>query len=50
MILRRVAIVALACSAAGCSVVAGIFKAGFSVGIIVAIVVVVGLTMLLRRR
>ena len=50
MILRRVAVVALACSAAGCSVVAGIFKAGFWFGIIVAIVIVVGLMMLSRRR
>jgi hypothetical protein len=35
---------------AGCTVAAGIFKAGFWTGIILVVVIVVGLTMLLRKR
>ena len=48
--LRHLFIVLLAGLASGCSVVGGIFKAGFWFGIIVAVVIVVGLMMLLRRK
>jgi hypothetical protein len=51
MALRQILlIVVLAALASGCTVAAGIFKAGFWVGIIVAVVIVVGLMMLLRKR
>jgi hypothetical protein len=43
-------IVALAVLTSGCAVAAGIFKAGFWTGIIIAVVIVVGLMMLLRKR
>ena len=43
-------VVVLAMLASGCTVAAGIFKAGFWVGIIVAIVIVIGMMMLLRKR
>jgi len=43
-----VALVALTLS--GCAAVAGIFKAGFWVGIVVAVIVVVGLFALFGRR
>jgi len=43
-----VALVALTLS--GCAAVAGIFKAGFWVGIVVAVIVVVGLFALVGRR
>ncbi len=43
-------VVALAVPAAGCSIAAGIFKAGFWVGLILAIVLVVGVMMLFRGR
>ena len=46
---RVLLIVLLAITAAGCSVVGGIFKAGFWVGIVIAAVVVVGIVALLRR-
>ena len=49
-IFRVLLIVLLASVASGCSVVGGIFKAGFWVGIILAAVIVVGLVMLLRRK
>jgi hypothetical protein len=39
----------LAVITAGCSAIAGIFKAGFWVGIIVAVIVVVGVFALLKR-
>jgi hypothetical protein len=47
---RAVLVVLLAVPAAGCSVAAGIFKAGFWAGILLAAVLVVGILMLLRRR
>jgi hypothetical protein len=43
-------VVALAVLTAGCTVAAGIFKAGFWTGIILVVVIVVGLMMLLRKR
>jgi hypothetical protein len=51
MRLLQIALIAvLGMLTAGCTVAAGIFKAGFWVGIIIAVVVVVVLMMLLRRR
>ena len=47
--MRVLLIVLLAVITAGCSAVAGIFKAGFWVGIVVAAIIVVGLVALLRR-
>jgi hypothetical protein len=47
---RHLVIVMLAAFASGCAVVGGIFKAGFWVGIIVAVAIVVGLMMLMRRK
>jgi hypothetical protein len=49
-LLQIALIVVLGMLTAGCSVAAGIFKAGFWVGIIIAVVLVVGITMLLRGR
>jgi hypothetical protein len=49
MIFRYAMVLLLAVVAAGCSVIGGIFKAGFWVGILLAAVIVVGLVMLLRR-
>jgi hypothetical protein len=46
---RLVLVLLLALTAAGCSAIAGIFKAGFWVGLIVALVVVVGVFALLKR-
>jgi hypothetical protein len=46
---RLLLIVLLAVTLAGCSVVGGIFKAGFWVGIVIAAVIVVGIVALLRR-
>ena len=46
---RLLLVVLLAVSVAGCGVVGGIFKAGFWVGIVLAVIVVVGLVALLRR-
>ena len=46
---RLLLIVLLAVTVAGCSAIAGIFKAGFWVGIIVAAIVVVGVVVLLKR-
>jgi hypothetical protein len=46
---RVLLVVLLAITAAGCSVVGGIFKAGFWVGLIIAAVIVVGIFALLRR-
>ncbi len=40
----------MAVALSACSVVGGIFKAGFAVGILVVVVVVVLLLMLFRRR
>ena len=46
---RLLLIVLLAVTAAGCSAIAGIFKAGFWVGIVVAVIVIVGVFALLKR-
>ena len=46
---RVLLVILLAVTAAGCSVVGGIFKAGFWVGIVIAAVIVVGVVALLRR-
>jgi hypothetical protein len=46
---RLLLVVLLAVTVAGCSAVAGIFKAGFWVGIIVAAIIVVGLVALIKR-
>ena len=46
---RLVLVVLLALTAAGCSAIAGIFKAGFWVGIIVAVIVIVGVFALLKK-
>jgi hypothetical protein len=50
MVARLTAVVGFAVLAAGCSVAAGIFRAGFWVGLILAIVIVVGVRMLFRGR
>jgi hypothetical protein len=42
-------VVLLTLPLAACSAIAGIFKAGFWVGIVVAAIIVVGLVALLRR-
>ena len=49
-LLQILLIIVLATLASGCAVAAGIFKAGFWTGLIIAIVIVVGLMMLLRKR
>lgn len=48
--LRVLLILVLTVTVAGCSAIAGIFKAGFWVGIVLAAIVVVGIVMLLGRR
>lgn len=48
--LRVLLILVLTVTVAGCSAIAGIFKAGFWVGIVLAAVIVVGIVMLLGRR
>ncbi|MEO6235450.1 MAG: hypothetical protein ABIQ52_00530 [Vicinamibacterales bacterium] len=50
LLTRVLLIVLLAVTMAGCTAVAGIFKAGFWVGIIIAAVVVIGLFALLGRK
>ena len=47
---RILLVLLLLVSLAGCSAIAGIFKAGFWVGIIIAVVIVAGLFMLVGRR
>jgi uncharacterized membrane protein len=47
---RVLLVVLLAVTMAGCSAIAGIFKAGFWAGIIIAALVVVGIFALLGRR
>lgn len=42
-LVRLLLVVLLAVTVAGCSAIAGIFKAGVWVGIVIAVVVVVGL-------
>ena len=49
-LLQTLLIVVLAASTSGCALAAGIFRAGFWTGIIIAVVIVVGLMMLLRKR
>jgi hypothetical protein len=36
-------------ASAGCEIVGGIFKAGFWIGVVLAVVIVVGLLMLFRK-
>lgn len=48
--LRVLLILVLTVTVAGCSAIAGIFKAGFWVGIVLAAVIVVGIVILLGRR
>ena len=50
VVLQIFLIVVLAVLTAGCSLAAGIFKAGFWVGILVAVVLVVGIMMLRGRK
>ena len=47
---RLMLVVVLSGLAAGCSLAAGIFKAGFWVGIVLAVVLVVGMLLLFRGR
>ena len=49
-LLQILLIVVLAALTSGCAVAAGIFKAGFWVGIIVAVAIVIGMMVLLRKR
>jgi hypothetical protein len=49
LIARLLLVVLLAVTVAGCATIAGIFKAGFWVGLIVAAIIVVGLVALLKR-
>ena len=49
-LLQILLFVVLATLTSGCAVAAGIFKAGFWTGLIIAIVIVVGLMTLLRKR
>lgn len=50
LIARVLLVLLLAVTISGCAAVAGIFKAGFWVGIVIAVIVVVGLFALLGRR
>jgi len=51
MVLLQIALVVILASlTAGCTVAAGIFKAGFWVGIILAVVLVGGIVMMFRGR
>jgi len=50
MLLRLSGVIVLALLTAGCALAAGIFKAGFWVGIIFAVVLVVGAVLLFRGR
>ena len=47
---RLVLVVVLSVFAAGCSLAVGIFKAGFWVGIVLAVVLVVGVMLMFRGR
>jgi hypothetical protein len=49
LLLRVLLVVLLTVPIAACSAVAGIFKAGFWVGIIVAAILVVGIFALMKR-
>ena len=48
-LLQIALIVLLGVLTAGCSVAAGIFKAGFWVGIVIAVILVVGFVAMFRR-
>jgi len=50
LLLRVLLVVLVTLPIAGCAAVAGIFKAGFWVGIVIAVIVVVGLFALFGRR
>jgi hypothetical protein len=50
LLVRLAVVVLLAVTLAGCSAIAGIFKAGFWTGIIIAVVVVVVIAALVGRR
>ena len=50
LMLRSVLIVLLTITLAGCGAIAGIFKAGFWVGIIIAVIVVAGVFALFGRK
>ena len=47
---RVLLILLLTVTVAGCSAIAGIFKAGFWVGIVLAALIVVGIVVLLGKR
>lgn len=47
---RVLLVVLLAVTMAGCSAIAGIFKAGFWVGLIVAALLIIGIFTLMGRR
>ena len=49
LLLRALVIVLLAVTVAGCAAIAGIFKAGFWVGVVIAVIVVVLLFALFGR-
>jgi hypothetical protein len=49
-VMRVLLVVLLTVTLAGCSAIAGIFKAGFWVGLVVAALVVVGIVALVGRR
>jgi len=49
LLLRVLLVVLVTLPIAGCAAVAGIFKAGFWVGIIVAAILVVGIFALMKR-
>jgi hypothetical protein len=48
-VMRVLLVVLLTVTLAGCSAIAGIFKAGFWVGLIVAVIVIVGVFALLKK-
>lgn len=50
MVARCLLVFVLTVMLAGCSAIAGIFKAGFWVGVVIAVIIVVGLFALLGRR
>ena len=49
LLARLALIVLLAVLAAGCSAIAGIFKAGFWTGLILAVIVIVAVVALVKR-
>ena len=50
VVMRLALVVLLAASTTGCALAAGIFRAGFWVGVILAIVLIIGVKMLMRGR